>query len=171
MIHSREARDKAHKILQMFSVKDAPVDVERIAKLLGFKVVPFDFPDSMSAVIRIEGSSKVIGVNKNHAVVRQRFSIGHELGHYLSGHENFTHEKKIVVEPDKKYLDPHYRQEQEADEFSAELLMPENLLKIDVMVNKLDPGSLATKYNVSEQAMMIQLLNLDLQINPIPLGE
>jgi len=29
----------------------------------------------------------------------------------LSGHENFTHEKKIFVEPDKKYLDPQHSQD------------------------------------------------------------
>ena len=80
----------------------------------------------------------------------------------MSGHESFTHEKKIFVEPDKKYLDPQHRQEEEADEFAAELLMPESMLKKDMLENKFDTATLAKKYNVSEQAMWIQLINLKL---------
>ncbi|MBI2195636.1 MAG: ImmA/IrrE family metallo-endopeptidase [Candidatus Levybacteria bacterium] len=162
MIRSRLAREKAQNILSMYRITEPPVDVEKVANLLGFQVVPFDFPDTTSAVIRIKDTSKVIGVNKNQVDVRQRFSLAHELGHYLSGHENFTHEKKMFVEPDKKYLDPQHRQEEEADEFAAELLMPEPMLKKDVLENKLDTAALAKKYNVSEQAMWIQLINLKL---------
>ncbi len=164
MIRFKIAREKALNILQMFRIKVPPVDVEKIAALLGFKVIPFDFPETTSAVIRIEGSSKVIGVNKNHAPVRQRFSIAHELGHYLSGHENFTHEKKIVVDPDKRYLDPEHQQEQEADEFAAELLMPEFMLKDDANSKNLNIIELAKKFNVSEQAMTIQVVNLKIEL-------
>ena len=162
MIHHQIARDKAHSILSMYRITELPIPVEKIATLLGFQVVPFDFPDTVSAVIRIKGTIKVIGVNKNHSETRRRFSIAHELGHYLSGHENFTHEKKIVVDPDKKYLDPQYRDEQEADEFAAELLMPGDMLKKDALEQELDAVALAEKYNVSEQAMWIQLINLKL---------
>lgn len=165
MIRYHIARDKAHSILSMYKIIEPPVPVEKIAKLLGFEVEPFDFPDSISAVIRIKGTIKVIGVNKNQAETRQRFSIGHELGHYLSGHENFDHEKKIVVDPEKKYLDPQYRAEQEADEFAAEILMPEFMLKKYVEEEKLDTPSLAEKFNVSDQAMLIQLINLKLTPN------
>lgn len=162
MIRSRLAREKAQNILSMYKITEPPVNVEKVANLLGFQVVPFDFPDTTSAVIRIKDTSKVIGVNKKQVEVRQRFSIAHELGHYLSGHENFTHEKKIFVEPDKKYLDPQHRQEEEADEFAAELLMPDFMLRKDVLEYKLDAGELAKKYNVSEQAMWLQLINLKL---------
>lgn len=166
MIRSRLAREKAQNILSMYGIVEPPVKVEKIANLLGFQVIKFDFPDITSAVIRIKGTSKVIGVNKNQVEVRQRFSIAHELGHYLSGHESFTHEKKIFVDPDKKYLDPQHRQEEEADEFAAELLMPKFMLQKDVLKLKLDASALAKKYNVSEQAMWIQLINLKLVGEP-----
>ncbi len=164
MIRSRLAREKAHNILSIYKITELPIDVVRIAGLLGFKVLPFDFPQTMSGVIKIEGTKKVIVVNKNHAEVRQRFTIAHELGHYLSGHSSFSHEETFV-DPDKKYLDPHHRDEEEADEFAAELLMPESLLKIDVIQNKLSANDLATKYNVSEQAMWLQLINLKLAVH------
>lgn len=145
----------------MYKIIEPPIDVIKIAGLLGFKVLPFDFPETMSGVIKIEGTKKIIAVNKNNHEVRQRFTIAHELGHYLSGHSNFSHEETFV-DPDKKYLDPRHRDEDEADEFAAELLMPENMLKKDVLENKLDAITLAKKYNVSEQAMWLQLINLKL---------
>lgn len=162
MIRSRLAREKAHNILSMYKITESPVDVIKIATFLGFKVIPFDFPETMSAVIRIEETKKIIAVNKNKSEVRQRFSIAHELGHYLSGHDNFSHESETFIDRDKKYLDPHHREEKEADEFAAELLMPEIMLKKDVLENNLDAVTLAKKYNVSEPAMWIQLINLKL---------
>lgn len=165
MIRSKLAREKAHNILAMFKFTEPPVNVISIAEGLGFKVVPHDFPDTMSATIFLENNIKAIGVNKNHPNVRQSFSIAHELGHYLSGHEDFSYERKTFIEKDKRYLDPHHRDEEEADEFAAELLMPDFMLKRDVLENKLDISALSKKYEVSEQAMTIQLVNLKLLPN------
>ena len=162
MIRSRLAREKAHNILAMYNMTEPPIDVVKVATLLGFTVIPFDFPETMSAVIKIEGTKKIIAVNKNHPDVRQRFSTAHELGHYLSGHDSFSHEKQTFIDREKKYLNHSHREEEEADEFSAELLMPEFMLKRDVLESKLDTPTLAKKYNVSEPAMWIQLINLKL---------
>ena len=48
----------------------------------------------------------------------------------------------------------------EADEFAAELLMPEPFLRRDVSTLGLKAPDLAQRYQVSEQAMWIQLINL-----------
>jgi len=165
MIRSRLAREKANNILSMYKISEAPIDVEFIAKQLGFEVHPFDFPNEISAAIKIIDSLKVIAFNSKHPKTRQRFSIAHELGHYLSGHEDFDEEKRAFVDPSKKYLSPQFKQEEEADEFAAELLMPESLLNFDVFENHLDLSELAEKYEVSEQAMTIQLVNLKLPFN------
>lgn len=162
MIRSKLAREKAHNIFSMFKITEPPVNVISISEGLGFRVIPHDFPETMSAIIFIEDKIKAIGVNKNHPMTRQNFSIAHELGHYLSGHEDFSYEKKAFIEKNKPYLDPSHRDEEEANEFAAELLMPSFLLKKDVLENKLDIQSLAKKYEVSEQAMTIQLINLKL---------
>lgn len=161
MIHYPETRQKAQSVLKMTRIIAPPVDVERIAVLLGFKVVLFDFPESVSAVTKIVDGVKVIGVNTNHPQVRQRFSIAHEIGHYLCGHENFD-PGKTFIEPEKKYTDPRFQQEKEADEFAAELLMPEIFLKNDILAKRLKAEDLASRYNVSEQAMWIQLISLKL---------
>lgn len=161
MIRSRAAREKAKSIVQMYNIDQAPIDVNNIAEKLGFTVLPFDFPETISAVIKIKDSKKVIGVNKKHAPTRQRFSVAHELGHYLSGHEDHDSENTFI-DREKKYLNKSHRMEEEADEFAAELLMPEEMLKKDFASGERDPKHLSNKYNVSEQAMIIQLVNLKL---------
>ena len=165
MIKSRLAREKAKNILHIFGVSETPIDVDDITSKLGFKIAYTELSDKVSAAIKIDGDQKAIIVNSKHSKNRQRFSIAHELGHYLSGHEDFDDEKRIFIDPHKKYLNPQFRQEEEADEFAAELLMPESILKADVLENKLGLSELATRYEVSEQAMTIQLVNLKLPFN------
>lgn len=165
MIHSKVAREKADNIIEMFFIDEAPIDVFGIAEKLGFIVDKVDLPNEIPAKIEAHEDIKVIFINKNHSLTRQRFSVGHELGHYLSGHENFNIETRIGVVDDKKYLNPQYQQEYEADDFAAELLMPKKILKIDVLENKLTLQELVEKYEVSEQAMTIQLVNLKLPFN------
>lgn len=164
MIRSRIAREKAHSILAMFKVKEPPINVVSLSKNLGFEVAFVDLPDKVSAAIKIEKNKKAIFVNSNHPKTRQRFSISHELGHYLSGHEDYDEEKRIYMDPNKKYTNSQYKNEEEADEFAAELLMPDFLLKRDVLERKLGLRELSINYQVSEQAMAIQLVNLKLPI-------
>ena len=159
MIRSREARKRAEQILEAVGIREAAVDVHRVAEFLGFTVIEFDFPDATAGLTFIEGEVKTIGVNSKHARVRQRFSIGHELGHYLMGHENYDH-GATYVEERPSFLDPQHRQEVEANEFSAQLLMPPTMLKRDVSEIGLDSAALAKRYEVSEQAMWIQLIDL-----------
>lgn len=143
----------------MVGIADPPVDVEAIARFLGFTIIPFEFPDTVLGVTFIEEGVKSIGINVRQAAARQRFSIAHELGHYLSGHEAYD-ETKIRVEGRPDYLNAHSRQEIEANEFAAEVLMPAHLLRRDVDEIGLDVPTLAERYQVSEQAMWIQLLDL-----------
>jgi Zn-dependent peptidase ImmA (M78 family) len=161
MIRSRETRKRARQLLELVGVTEPPVNVEAVADFLGFTVIPFAVPDSTSAVTFIEGDVKSIGVNNTHAPVRQRFSAAHELGHFLSGHDGYDH-SKTHVEDRPAYLDPQHRQEVEADEFAAELLMPEAFLRRDLQEYGLDVPLLAKRYQVSEQAMWIQLIDLKL---------
>lgn len=166
MPRSKATVGKAHAILEMFSVTEPPVDVNRIAEELGFVVMPHDFSEDTSAVLFIEDGTKAIGVNRSHALVRQRFSVAHELGHYLSGHEDFTERgegEKINVDGQFNPADPQQRLEQEANEFAAELLMPGHMVKEELArMGSLDGPALASKFNVSEQAMWIQLASLQL---------
>lgn len=154
----REARRRAVQILEIVGQVVAPIDTDAVATYLGFDVIPFAFPDDVSGVTYITKDVKSIGVNKHHAPTRQRFSIAHEIGHYLLGHEAHDNES-VHVEQGRWLLNSHNQQEQEANEFAAELLMPKFLLDRESIDANIDVKSLAGKYNVSEQALWIQLLD------------
>ena len=74
---------------------------------------------SDSAVIIEETGAYIIFYNQDEPPYRIRFSILHEFGHYILGHDM-----------DLRGRDPLYRrQELEANCFAAQMLMPEQLLR------------------------------------------
>ncbi len=152
-------REKALSILKMARITQAPVEVDTVAKVLGFKVVPFDFPNERKGMVVIENDIKAIGVNKGHPNTLQRYTVAHELGHYLNGHGHFENE---LIDDETRFHDHHFQQEREADLFAAELLMPKDFLEKDLAEIGLDIPKLLEKYQVSEQAMWIRLTSLNL---------
>ena len=147
--------EKIRGILNKLSITSPPIPIERVAELFSIKIFPYpNFPDNISGTIINQKESAVIGVNSNHAVARQRFTIAHELGHFLLGHELG---EKIIDDVFDKPND----KEREANEFAAELLMPKDFLKQDV-IKKIKIPDLARRYAVSEQAISIRLLKTGL---------
>jgi len=148
-------RDKVRTILTKLEVKNAPVPVQKAAELFSISVLQYSyFPKNISGTMISQEDLSVIGVNAQMAEVRKRFTIAHELGHFLLGHD---HNRLI----DETFDSKDYR-EQEANKFAAELLMPHDFLKEDVKVKGITVTELAKKYIVSEQAMSIRLLETSL---------
>ena len=127
-----------------------------------------------------DNGKTLIGVNASHIESRKRFTIAHELGHFML-HGN----KEVFVDTDKNLFirfrkkQTHYSlEEAEANAFAAELLMPEDWLITDFKallatikqsLGKLESfhydfivRSLAEKFSVSDKAMKIRLDNLSL---------
>lgn len=152
-------RDKAESILKLANITKAPVDLNKVGESLGFTILPFPFPDKRKGMVLIENNHKTIGVNKNHPITAQRYTIAHELGHYLNGH---SHYDNSFNNDETRFFDPHFQQEKEADLFAAELLMPKDFLIKDLTEIGIDIDKLTQKYQVSEQAMWIRLTSLRL---------
>ncbi|HZU48694.1 MAG TPA: ImmA/IrrE family metallo-endopeptidase [Mycobacterium sp.] len=97
-----------------------PVDVEAIAKNMGLRVEYTYLRDGVSGMIEARGEEVVIYVDFDENSARQRFTIAHELGHFVErsnqGQRNFA----FIDERGTKY-DLH---EFYADEFAGNLLMP-----------------------------------------------
>ena len=112
--------------------------------------------------------SLVIGINRDQAAVRQRFTVAHELGHLLL-HE---HSRVYVDRGFRVRLrsglssDETDRDEMEANRFAAELLMPIEFLQADLEEQEFDLAAddqfraLAKRYGVSTQALAIRLNGL-----------
>jgi Zn-dependent peptidase ImmA (M78 family) len=165
MITAPLMRDRARALLASLSIQEPPVDVEAIAKGLDFKVLRSSLPPNLAGVMRIKGTMKTIGVNAAHSITKQRFTVAHELGHYVGAHEDYhATRSETHVEVGPSWASSRTPQEREADEFAAELLMPERFLRKDLeRGRRYGLKELARRYDVSPQAMVIQVTDLELQ--------
>jgi Zn-dependent peptidase ImmA (M78 family) len=159
------------KILSDCQVDAPPIDVLKIAKNYNAKVQFGVLPDDISGFVYSKGDQLVIGVNVKHPPVRQRFTIAHELGHYLLNHlrndvvhvdRNFSFRFRDAESGKGEFKDEIY-----ANAFAASLLMPHKFLEKDLARSKpLDyiqsnhVARLAQKYKVSTQALTIRLGSL-----------
>jgi Zn-dependent peptidase ImmA (M78 family) len=134
-----------------------PIDVHQIATDLGLKIWEFsNMSDSVSGKLyrdHLSPKGWSIGVNANNSSTRKRFTIAHELGHFLL-HRDFLGEG---VADDEFYRSEHLSgaQETEANKFAADLLMPYHLLQN--LAPKMSVENLAKLFKVSEQALKIRL--------------
>lgn len=134
-----------------------PVDVESIAKQLGLTIsnAPLGFASG-----KLDVDENTIYVNQNEAEVRRRFTIAHELGHYVLGHGSAFRNAKSTSESFKQPVDwaRYYANEIAANKFAAELLMPAEAIKVlfDRM-NITSSAQLREILGVSAQALNIRL--------------
>lgn len=172
------AHRAAQEILKESSADSFPIRVEAIAKKHAH-ILRDDMDDDISGILiplvkGPRGRKWAIVVNKGHHPVRQRFTIAHELGHLLL--HGFT-----SVHADRGYrlrfrnqrsAEGNVFEEIEANQFAAELLMPEGLLLEELATRHIeyvsadspreDPAltRLAKKLDVSTQALAIRLSTL-----------
>lgn len=152
----------AKELLEKAGVSGAPVDVEDLARRAGVRVVRGRFHDALSGLIMEFDGGAAIAVNCEHSVARQRFTIGHELGHYILSHHDVFH---IDLGPNAEHGTPpgyDWRHERAANDFAAELLMPTAVV-YDSFSRTDSVAQLARQFEVSELAMGYRLANLGLR--------
>jgi hypothetical protein len=115
----------AERILLGLGISDPKdIDLEAIAWSRG-AAVEYRPLDGCEATIVGSERKAVIAVNSRSMPERQRFSIGHELGHWHHhrGHILFCGDKEIG-DPTNDALNP----ERHADDFASDLILPNYLL-------------------------------------------
>lgn len=158
------ARKEALRILKRHFYSSY-VPVEKIAKLEGITVTFLPLDDSLSGMAFIKNDVKNIVVNAGHHPNRQRFTIGHELGHHIMHHEQLAegvHVDTVIMRRDHQSSTGESLREQEANAFSAALLMPDILLEEYKDVDLSDDHQLkeiAKRLKVSLAALQFRLLN------------
>jgi Zn-dependent peptidase ImmA (M78 family) len=166
-------RDLAEKLLATHCPNGAPVDVEGIAKHYGIKIKLERVDNDLSGFLyRDDSGHAIIGANRNHHENRRRFTIAHELGHFLLHEAERVHLDSRISGYSLQLRSPESAtgeniNEREANLFAAEILMPAKFLKKDLRASTLDLlddeklfKELANKYKVSVQALTIRLNNL-----------
>ena len=137
-----------------------PVDILAIVHEFKIKVYRTkDWPDSLNGQIvkdkaRGGESGYAIIVNATHQLVRQRFTIAHELAHFI------LHRKNIgdgITDNAFYRSSLSNKEEAMANELAAEILMPWSHINIVIDQGKKNIPELAKSLCVSEGAMSIRL--------------
>ncbi|MPZ20581.1 MAG: ImmA/IrrE family metallo-endopeptidase [Luteitalea sp.] len=171
------ARNQAERLLQRLieerRITVPPVDPHKVAKAVGLIVVLDDLGPEVSGLLIRRGEQALVAVRRSDPASRRNFTVAHEIGHHVLGHQFHAGEH---VHVDKgNYIsqrgprsstgaDPR---EVEANQFAAALLMPSWLVQEEA--ERLgsppldsDVAEMARHFKVSEQAMTIRLTSLRL---------
>ena len=158
---------QATETLRRHGLFSVPIDPVKLANALGVEVRNGKFHgDAYASMISRRGEHLLILVDRDNPPWRKRFSIAHELGHYVLHMAGETSEYAATVadlfreaEPRDVPFDRKRGEDIEANRFAAALLMPEALIR-----DELEKGTgldvLYRVFNVSEQAMGYRLDNL-----------
>jgi Zn-dependent peptidase ImmA (M78 family) len=169
----------ASMLLIKHNIHEPFVNVEKIATDLGIALVPYEFGDQISGVLVIKDKHATIGYNKANSPVRRRFTIAHELSHFLLHWKPSAKNKQdVFVDKDlfmkfrntaNEYNQEEVLQEVEANALAAALLMPKHFIERELNkteYQKLEEAQiikqLANTFKVSEPAMTYRLTNLQM---------
>jgi len=143
-------------------LKDRPVKIASIARALGLEVKSATLRPRISGQIQLSETSASgyrIRINRHEAATRQRFTIAHEIAHYLLHRDHIGDGIEDSILYRSTLSD---QREAEANRLGAHLLMPEKSVihAMRDLGGKATPrvaALLAEEFNVSEAAMSIRL--------------
>lgn len=153
-----------------------PTPIVEICNKIGIKVFEVSLPPDVSGLIMTQDekfenydSNKIIAANISDSASRKRFTIAHELAHYVLHKEAnkplYAH-RDIINQVDNK-------NEQEANSFASIILMPEDLVRKSIkrLQSNNDPytvtssemiDQIAKEYSVSRSAAQVRLMKLNI---------
>jgi len=168
-LRRRTIEELVLELLANHKVKQPPVPVDRLVKGQSIRIFKQSLQNDISGFLFRDGEKRVIGVNTHHPLARQRFTLAHELGHFLlHGQEkvHVDHGFQIQLRNDLSSQGVD-EDEMEANLFAAELLMPRRFIERDLRdLGSIDINDdetiaeLAQRYGVSLQALAIRLTAL-----------
>lgn len=159
-------------LLAEHEIDSVPVPVEAIARAEGLPIVETEMEADVSGALIRGGNLQGIAVNARQSPVRKRFTVAHELAHFLLEHVDNDHVdwKFTVIRRDGRSSEAEDDQEIAANFFAANLLMPKEKIRSDVeqfkgfdgevQLDDTDVLLLAKRYKVSEAAMRYRLMGL-----------
>lgn len=164
MLTANKIESITWKLLKDNDLRHEPINVNALAKFLDVQVSYERIEDEISAMLLIENKKANIVVNSSHHRNRKRFSLAHELGHFV------LH----ASDKDSLFIDRSFfrnkissigesRQEIEANAFAGALLMPKLLIDKSIPESEnaeIDTVRLAKMFEVSVDAMAIRLIKL-----------
>lgn len=168
----KEIQDWIQEKISPSFYQDGSLNLYLLAQHFGIWLYEADFnDDSISWFITKKWDSFEITINRNHSLMRKRFTIAHEIGHYISSTLNsfssnalnsawqisdyvrpLAHRQEDVSDEDKEM-------ELEANSIAWEILMPRSDVERYVS-DWMDVSQMASIFSVSESAMTVRLMNI-----------
>jgi hypothetical protein len=145
------------QVIRRFN-SNPPTDIVGLANALGLTVFFSDLGTDAGEIVRDIGrggfSGYSIRVNANDPHVRQRYTISHEIAHFLRHRDRVQNR----LRDDRMYRSGHgTTAEKEADALAADLLMPRRVIGEFRKAGINEVRELAAKFDVSVQAMQRRL--------------
>lgn len=161
--------EKAKEICEQYDISDYLVKIVELCKKHNISVFEKYLPKEVSGLIVIQKNNfkdfdtgRLIVVNLSDSAARRRFTIAHELGHYILHKGD---QEEIYAHRD---AGQNSGKEQEANIFASNILMPEKLVKDALEDLKEDAygqikiSYIAKEFAVSESAALVRLDQLGL---------
>lgn len=164
----QELAELAETVVEIHSPHSGTVSLDNILKENGIKLHYGEYPENFDAVLVPSSTNFHIhlnlrSVNGNPESRRARFSIAHELGHYfIDEHRTRLLESTPLPSVCGLFDGNESNEEDEADHFAANLIMPPSRFKAAVS-NSWTPLNtilnLADKFDTSLTATALQYIN------------
>jgi transcriptional regulator with XRE-family HTH domain len=168
-VRAAGARDTAEQLLGAAELRGAPpVDVADVTRRCGIRVLGFDFRGMVDGLVVQLPDGPAIGLDTTQRnSQRRRFTLAHELGHYLLRHSASFHLDFFDAGGSAGDAPGYnWQHERAANEFAANLLMPAD--KVRRAASRIsDIDELAAAFDVSRQAMAFRLAALGLRPGPL----
>ena len=136
MVRRKHIRSVVERLLTGLPVGCTPIPLTKIVESLGVEIHLEPVEDDLSGFLYRDHRRKltIIGVNAGHHPNRRRFTIAHELGHYLLHDFDDVHvdrQFKVWLRSETSSQGTN-DEEKEANLFAAEFLMPARLIEADI---------------------------------------
>lgn len=152
-----DIRRQAARLLDSAGISHEPVSLRDVVSALNLELVTRTRePFTSEAALEPLGDGRAIVLNGPGDSSRKRFTIAHEIGHFV------LHPERCRPERGGAANEAGRAEEREADTFAAELLMPEHLVREAVREHGPDATRLADRFEVSRKAMQTRLRSLGL---------
>jgi Zn-dependent peptidase ImmA (M78 family) len=112
-------------LLTQAQLSRPPVDIDMCARVAGIQLVAYADLGEQSALLSIVEGIVGVLVNSRHWRTRQRFSLAHEIGHWVLERQPITHGLRPVAARGREYT----AVERACDYFAACLLMPRHWIR------------------------------------------
>ena len=140
-----------------------PVPVKSLPAMLGLELRAAFLNSGISGMLEKKDDSFLLTVNATDPDTRQRFTLAHELGHYML-HRHLVGDG---LDDDRAYRSTEVgkyhntligpKEETEANKFAANLLMPREAINRERIRLNDNVSDMARLFGVSEHAMSIRM--------------